>query len=71
MIALMCRHCPVVAFSHADYEAQGHAWGQDCPTRTVRSDEDPRHKTLCDWNLYPEDRGKPGLCNLGCLDGAP
>ena len=30
--------------------------------------DDPRHRHTCDWNLYPEQRPDPELCNLGCLD---
>lgn len=30
--------------------------------------DDPRHQHTCDWNLYPEDRDDPNLCNVGCLD---
>ena len=30
--------------------------------------DDPQHRYLCDWNLYPEYRPDPDLCNLGCLD---
>lgn len=30
--------------------------------------DDPQHRHSCDWNLYPEQRPDPDLCNLGCLD---
>lgn len=30
--------------------------------------DDPQHRHTCDWNLYPEQRPDPDLCNLGCLD---
>ena len=28
--------------------------------------EDRSHRPLCDWNLYPENRDDPELCNLSC-----
>lgn len=30
--------------------------------------DDPQHRHTCDWNLYPEQRSDPELCNLDCLD---
>lgn len=30
--------------------------------------DDPQHRYTCDWNLYPDQRPDPELCNLDCLD---
>lgn len=29
---------------------------------------DTRHRATCDWNLYPDQRPDPELCNLDCLN---